>query len=100
MFLDAALPAKRHRARAIALARRFGIRTTAIWINTPLERALIQNARRPADEVVPDSAVRSVFGLLEAPTIEEGFEEVVGVNGSADDVSVRSGSGESPKGTS
>jgi predicted kinase len=77
VFMDAAVPAKRHRARAVALATRFGVRTTAVWIDTPLERALAQNAQRPADEVVPESAVRSVFSLLEAPTVDEGFDEVI-----------------------
>jgi len=82
VFLDAALPGRRHRTRALALARRFSVRTVAVWINAPLERALRQNAQRSLDEVVPESAVRSVFGLLEAPTIREGFHEVIVVNGS------------------
>jgi predicted kinase len=77
VFMDAAVPAKRHRARALALAKRFGIRTAAVWTHTPLERALKRNAKRPSDEVVPEAAIRSVFGLLEAPTIEEGFDEVI-----------------------
>ena len=82
VFLDAALPGRRHRTRALALARRFSVRTVAVWIKTPLERALRQNAQRSLDEVVPEFAVRSVFGLLEAPTIREGFHEVIVVNGS------------------
>ena len=93
VFLDAALPAKRHRARAVALAKRFGIRTTAVWVNAPLERALIQNAQRPADEVVPEVAVRSVFSLLEAPNVEEGFDEVIVVSGNAHDVIFQDGRG-------
>jgi len=59
-----------------------GGKTTWIRIKTPLERALRQNAQRSLDEVVPEFAVRSVFGLLEAPTIGEGFHEVIVVNGS------------------
>ena len=93
VFLDAALPAKRHRMRAVALAKRFGIRTTAVWVNASLEQALIRNAQRPADEVVPEFAVRSVFGLLEAPTVEEGFDEVIVVSGNADNVIVQNGRG-------
>ena len=42
IFLDAALPARRHRARALALARRFAVDCVAVWINIPLERALEQ----------------------------------------------------------
>ena len=80
IFLDAAVPAKRHRARALAVARRAGVRTVAVWINTPLARALAQNSQRPDDEVVPEMAVRSVFSLLEAPDHDEGFDEVIVVH--------------------
>jgi len=85
VFMDAAVPARRHRARAVALARRCGVRTVAVWINTPLGQALTQNAQRPDDEVVPEFAVRSVFGLLEAPSPDEGFDEVIVVDGRGDD---------------
>jgi hypothetical protein len=85
VFLDAALPAKRHRVRALTLAKRFGIRTIAIWIKVPLQQALAQNAQRRSDEVVPESAVRSVFSLLEAPSIAEGFDEVIVVDGTQPD---------------
>jgi predicted kinase len=81
VILDAALPARRHRSRALELAKRFGIPAAAVWIDTPLEQALAQNAARPADEVVPEAAVRSVFGLLEAPTRDEGFDEVIVITG-------------------
>jgi len=84
IVMDAAVPARRHRARALALAKRFGVRTAAVWINTPLERALTQNAQRLPDEVVPEFAVRNVFGLLEAPSIDEGFDEVIVVDDAAD----------------
>jgi hypothetical protein len=53
IFLDAAVPAKRHRARALSLARGFGIRTTAIWINSPLEVALARNAQRASVRSCP-----------------------------------------------
>lgn len=85
VFVDAALPARRHRERVLALAKRAAVRTVAVWVNTPLDRALAQNAQRPDDEVVPEFAVRSVFDLLEAPCPEEGFDEVMVVNGGADD---------------
>jgi predicted kinase len=77
--LDAALPARRHRMRALALAKGFHVRTVGVWINVPLERALAQNARRPSDQAVPEFAVRSVFDMLEPPSIEEGFHEVIEV---------------------
>ena len=82
--LDAALPARRHRARALALAQRFSVYSIAVWINVTLERALEQNAKRAPDEVVPEFAIRSVFGLIEAPTLEEGFREIIEVIDVAD----------------
>jgi hypothetical protein len=45
-----------------------------------IARALAQNAARPTDEVVPDLAVRSVFSMLETPSEEEGFDEVIVVS--------------------
>lgn len=84
VFMDAAVPARRHRERVLALAKRAGVRAVAVWVDTPLDQALAQNARRPDDEVVPEFAVRSVFDLLEAPSLEEGFDEVIVVNGSVD----------------
>ena len=82
--LDAALPARRHRARALVLAQRFSVYSIAVWINVTLERALEQNAKRAPDEVVPEFAIRSVFGLIEAPTLEEGFREIIEVIDVAD----------------
>jgi hypothetical protein len=54
-------------------------------VNTPLERALAQNARRAPDEVVPEVAIRSVFDLLEAPSIDGGFDQVFTVSADARD---------------
>src|SRR5262249_33600093 len=77
VIVDAALPARRHRARVLAIARGCGRRTIGVWIQVPLNRALAQNAMRPADEVVPEPALRSVFNLLEPPSRDEGFDEVL-----------------------
>lgn len=77
VFLDAALPAARHRARALDIARRCRVEAIAVWINMPLEIALARNASRPADECVPEEALRSVFSLIEVPTTSEGFVRVV-----------------------
>lgn len=61
------------------MAQKFEVNAIAVWINVPLERALEQNAKRAPDEVVPEVALRSVFGLIETPTLEEGFLEVIEV---------------------
>jgi predicted kinase len=73
---DAALPAARHRARAIEIALSGNVPAFAIWVHTPLNVALERNASRPEDERVPREAVESVAELLEAPTFQEGFSEI------------------------
>ena len=83
VIIDAALPARRHRARALAIATQSGRRAIGVWIQVPLHQALAQNALRPADEVVPGAALRSVFSLLEPPSRDEGFDEVFIIDGTA-----------------
>ena len=75
--VDAALPARRHRTRLLALAKHFNRKAIAVWLDVPLNLALVQNATRPLDERVPEDALRSVFDLLEPPTLEEGFDDVL-----------------------
>ena len=81
VFLDAALPARRHRTKALSIAKSADVPAIGVWINVPLELALERNSKRTVDERVPDDAVRSVFSLIEPPSIEEGFVEVVEVSG-------------------
>lgn len=73
IVFDAALPARRHRARLLSIARGHRVPVIAIFLKAPLELALSRNARRSADKRVPEDALRSVFGLLEPPTQDEGF---------------------------
>lgn len=73
VYVDAALPGARHRAPIIALARSCGIPVVAIWIRTPLARALERNRQRPADRRVPEESIRSVDRLFEPPSTDEGF---------------------------
>jgi predicted kinase len=80
VVLDAALPARRHRARTMALVARYDIHAVAVWIKVSLERALVQNTMRPADEIVPEFAVRSVFSFLEEPLKDEGFASVLQID--------------------
>jgi AAA domain len=84
VFFDAALPGVRHRARLIAIARELGSTVRGVWINTPLALALQRNAMRNPDERVPEDAMVSVNGQLEAPQITEGFEEVTEITASID----------------
>ncbi|KNY21490.1 AAA family ATPase [Methylobacterium sp. ARG-1] len=76
LYVDAALPGARHRAPLIAIARRHGVPVEAIWIRVPLAIALERNRQRPADRIVPEASIRSVAGLFEPPTRDEGFSDV------------------------
>jgi predicted kinase len=77
--LDAALPARRHRARALELASRFGVPAVAVWVRATVEEALERNLLRTPDKQVPEDAIHSVASLIEAPTEEEGFVQVIEV---------------------
>jgi hypothetical protein len=76
IFIDAALPGARHRARLLKLAGTTGTPATAIWINVPLETALHRNSLRQPDKQVSEDVIRYVFSNFEPPAIEEGFAEI------------------------
>ncbi|WP_322964653.1 AAA family ATPase [Sphingomonas fuzhouensis] len=76
IYFDAALPGMRHRARIIAIARQADMPIEAVWIDTPVAIALARNACRPADKVVPESAILSVAAQFEPPSLVEGFARV------------------------
>ncbi|MFN3766873.1 MAG: AAA family ATPase [Ectopseudomonas guguanensis] len=77
LFFDAALPARQHRQRLLALAQAKGVPVIAVFVQASLEQALARNALRTPDKVVPEVALRSVFTMLEPPSVEEGFASVV-----------------------
>lgn len=81
---DAALPAARHRARAIEIVGSGNIPVFAIWVDTPVSVALARNAGRPEDERVPREAIESVAELLEEPTFQEGFSEIYRIDSRGD----------------
>jgi predicted kinase len=76
IFVDAALPGARHRARLLTLAGITGTPVTAVWINVPLAVALNRNSGRPPDKQVSEEVIRYVFSNFEPPTIDEGFSEI------------------------
>jgi hypothetical protein len=80
-FFDAALPRARHRERVLTISRSFGVPAVAVWIHVPLSVALARNQARRVDHRVPEDAVRSVFAMMEPPTIEEGFVKIENVPG-------------------
>jgi hypothetical protein len=79
LCLDAALPARRHRARAMELVARYRVPAVAVWVKATVEEALERNLLRRPDHQVPEDAIRSVASLIEAPTADEGFVQVIEV---------------------
>ena len=77
---DAALPAARHRRRAIGIAWGSCLPSVGVWVDTPLDVAYARNERRPVDERVPREAISSVHEMLEPPTLDEGFSEIYRVD--------------------
>lgn len=79
VVLDAALPAKRHRVRALNLAAQYAVPAVAVWLDVPLALALQRNAQRAEDEQVPIATIQQVHSLFEPPSLEEGFWRVLEV---------------------
>lgn len=52
----------------------------AMVMTTPLEVALIRNARRTGKERVPDDVIKSMYNSFELPTKEEGFDSIAYIN--------------------
>ena len=81
VVFDAALPAKRHRAKVLACAKEVESPVVAVWVEVPLEVALKRNQSRVPDKRVPEAAIRNVFSMLEPPSTDEGFIRVTKVSG-------------------
>lgn len=77
VFFDAALPSRKHRVRAVALAKAANCKVVAIWLEVPLSEALIRNARRQRASRIAESTVHHVFEQLQPPSTDEGFDHVV-----------------------
>ncbi|HEX3139322.1 MAG TPA: AAA family ATPase, partial [Rhizobacter sp.] len=91
VILVGPLPSRRHRKRALAIAQEAGCKAIAVWVNTPLETALKQNAMRRGLARIKDEAVLHVHENLEPPSHEEGFAEIIEVKPAvAADASARS----------
>jgi predicted kinase len=79
VVFDALLVKHRERSPILAAAEASGVRTIAVWFKTPLDSCLARNAARPADELVPEQALRNVFAAMEPPSRSEGFEHIIEV---------------------
>ena len=77
VIFDAILVRRCEREPLIQAASTHGVEVVAIWFTTSLQACLARNRLRPADEVVPENAIRNVFNALEPPQLSEGFGEII-----------------------
>jgi predicted kinase len=80
VYLSGPLPSRKHRERALGIAKRMGCRTVAVWINEPFDLALERNARRTGLARIKEEAMRHVYENLEPPSAEEGFHQLIEVS--------------------
>ena len=72
---DATNVSRERRSPTLALAREFSLPAVAIFTDTPIEIALARNKRRRRK--VPEEVIERFYRLLDPPSIDEGFEQVV-----------------------
>lgn len=80
VIVDATHAVRDWRKNHLAIARRAGARTVAVWFDVPLGVALQQNRRKPGgplwgDRRVPEPVVRGIHRKLEPPGEDE-FDEI------------------------
>jgi len=91
IFFSGPLPSRGHRARSVALGRHYGAHLVAVWICTPLDVCIARNAQRRGLARVADDVIRHVDESLEPPLPDEGFDEIIRVNGAAGGVPAAAG---------
>lgn len=79
VLFEGPLPSRRHRARALAIAREAGCRCVAVWMDTPFDLALQRNAARPGAARIATAALEHVRDALEPPLRDEGFDHILQV---------------------
>ena len=76
VVVDNTNPRVADRAPLIAAARRNGARVVGYFLDTARGECLQRNRRREGRARVPDVAVHVAASRLQAPTCEEGFDEL------------------------
>jgi len=79
LLLDATNVSRARRASAIAAARRHELSPIAVYVDTPVAVAQQRNQGRPVP--VPFNIVNRFGTSLEPPTLAEGFDQILRVNG-------------------
>lgn len=76
LVVDNTNPTVQDRVELIDLARRHGATVVGYYFESRLNDCLERNRLRIGKERVPDVALRTVAGKLEAPTYAEGFDRL------------------------
>jgi len=74
--IDNTNPLPSDRARYVGAARAAGFRVIAYFFKTELQDAMRRNNQRKLKKKVPAVAVAGTFKKIQAPTAEEGFDEI------------------------
>jgi predicted kinase len=75
VVIDNTNPTARDRQRYIPTAKQAHFKVAGYYFTSSLESCLIRNENRP-DEKIPAEAIVSTHRRVEAPSYEEGFEEL------------------------
>jgi predicted kinase len=78
-YIDATNLTAKERKRYVRIAREHGCEIEALFFDAPLEVCKARNAAR--GRIVPDSAMNLMAAKLTRPTIAEGFDQVLVMNG-------------------
>ena len=77
--VDNTNPQASDRARYIAMARAKGFRVIAYFFDVPLRDAMHRNNQRKLQKKIPPVAVAGTHKKLEAPSKNEGFDQIFAV---------------------
>ena len=74
--IDNTNPLPSDRARYIGVARDAGFRVVAYFFETSIADAIRRNKQRSGKQRIPVPAIAGTLRKMQAPTLEEGFDEV------------------------
>ena len=76
MVIDNTNPSREDRARYIGRAKDAGFEVISYYFETDLNSTLERNSYRTGKANIPEVGVRATYKKLEAPSLDEGFDEV------------------------
>jgi predicted kinase len=82
--VDNTNPTTEARRRYIEPAKAAGMRVIGYYFAIDIQIALDRNARRQGGACIPAKAIRATRNLMVRPSLEEGFDEILYVQSSAD----------------